>query len=214
MKIRYLAHASFLIENKDGVRIITDPYKPNAYDGGIKYDSIDEEADIVTVTHTHEDHNFTEAVKGNPEIVNTPERREIKGIVIEGFKTYHDPNQGKDRGENIIFSLDIDNIKLVHCGDLGDVNADLSGIKDVDILLIPVGGHFTINADEAYTIVNKLKPKIVIPMHYKTEKTSFPIENVQKFISKFERVKHIKDKEISFTTLPETLEVWVLPYTK
>lgn len=162
MTIKYLGHASFLIKTKDA-KAITDPYDSSI---GLKFPK--EDADIVTVSHEHEDHNASASVSGQPLIIDLPGEYEKKGIVVQGFNTYHDKAHGAERGENILFRIEAEGISMLHCGDLGLVPEDsfLDTIGNVDILMVPVGGHYTITADEAIELAKKLEPAIVIPMHY------------------------------------------------
>jgi len=215
MKIKFLGHASFLITSDKGVRIITDPYKPGCFDGGIKYDRITEEADIVTISHEHDDHNETN-IRGNPTFVRGSIDQEIKGIRIKGVDAYHDTSGGKERGSNTIYNMVIDDVNLVHLGDLGhDLTPDeANNIGKVDILLVPVGGYFTIDKDVADKIIGILKPKVVIPMHFKTNKCAFPIAPVEDFTSNKEVKKVDGEVEIRRENLPEETAIYVLTPTK
>lgn len=211
MRIKFLGHATFLIESKEGTKIITDPYKPGAY-GSLNYKPIPYEADIVTVSHEHDDHNYVDGVKGNPEVVKGTGEKEIKGIKFKGIQTFHDKSGGKERGLNTVFVMDIDGFKVCHLGDIGDTptDAQFSEIGKVDVLLIPVGGHFTVEPDEAWQIAQKIAPKVIIPMHFKTEAIGFPIKPVDDFIRGKENVKKLGKCEVEITQLPEKTEIWVL----
>ncbi|MGD8979355.1 MAG: MBL fold metallo-hydrolase, partial [candidate division WOR-3 bacterium] len=112
MKIKFLGHASFLLISQDGLRIITDPYKPGCFDGGIKYDPITEEADIVTISHEHDDHNCTD-IQGNPVFVRGAGKKDLKGVMIEGTDVFHDTSGGKDRCTNTIFKVTVDGMNIV-----------------------------------------------------------------------------------------------------
>lgn len=163
MEIKYLGHASFFLKGKIGT-VVTDPFDPQMV--GLKFSKI--EADIVTISHHHQDHNRADLVGGNPLIIDLPGEFEKKGIKITGFPVFHDQKQGKERGKNTLFKIEIDNLSLLHCGDLGHALDDdlVEEIDGVDVLLIPVGGFYTINAEEAIAIVRKIEPSIIIPMHY------------------------------------------------
>lgn len=217
MRIRFLGHAAFLIISDRGTKIITDPYKPGSFDGGIGYDAITEPADIVTISHEHDDHNATD-IKGGPEYVRGPGRREIKGITITGTEVFHDANGGRDRGKNTVFNLLVDGVNVVHLGDLGHPlsAADAGKIGNADIVLAPVGGFFTIDAATARETVGTLRPRIVVPMHYKTAKCGFPIAGVDDFASGAGgKVKRIDGElEIGRDTLPGETTVYVLKPTK
>jgi L-ascorbate metabolism protein UlaG (beta-lactamase superfamily) len=215
MKVKFLGHAAFLITAESGVRIITDPYKPGCFDGGIKYDPITEEADIVTISHEHDDHNETN-IKGKPVFVRDIDKRTIKNIEIFGTSVYHDTSEGKERGKNIVFNISIDGMNIVHLGDLGHELSpeDIKHIGNVDILLIPVGGYFTIDAGTADSIIEILKPKIVIPMHFKTDKCGFPIAGIEDFTRGKEIKKVTGDLVIRTNDLPDTTVIYHLEPTK
>lgn len=162
MEIKYLGHASFLIKTKTA-KIITDPYDSSI---GLKFPKIS--AEIVTISHQHSDHNRFDLVEGEKVVFDMPGEFERLGVKITGFSTYHDKNKGKDRGLNTIFKIEAENINLLHCGDLGEVPKEefLEEIGEIDILMVPVGGFYTIGADEAVDLVKKIEPSIIIPMHY------------------------------------------------
>lgn len=215
MKVKFLGHAAFLITSDTGVRIITDPYKPGCFDGGIKYDQITEEADIVTISHEHDDHNETK-INGDPTFVKSADAKVIKDIKISGVNVYHDTSKGKERGTNIIFNMIIDRMNIVHLGDLGhDLSPEeIKGIGNVDVLFVPVGGYFTIDAKVAESVINVLKPKIVIPMHFKTDKCGFPIAPIDDFVQGKEVEKIDRELEVTKEGLPEKTTVYVLSPTK
>lgn len=215
MKIKFFGHASFIITTDTGVRIITDPYKPGCFGGGIKYDQITEQADIVTISHEHDDHNDTN-IAGEPSFVKGAGKKEVKGITITGVDTYHDETSGKERGSNTIFSMAVDDMNVVHLGDLGHslTPAEADKIGKVDVLLVPVGGHFTIDAQTADNVINTLKPKVVIPMHYKTAKCEFPIAPLEDFVRNKEVRRVDGEVEIKKDSLPSATTIYVLTHTK
>ncbi len=215
MKIKFLGHASFLLTSDKGVRIITDPYKPGCFGGGIKYSKITEDADIVTISHEHDDHNETN-IKGNPSFVRGAGKKQVKGITITGVNVYHDESSGRERGSNTIFNMMIDDLNVVHLGDLGHnlTSAEVDKIGNVDVLLVPVGGYFTIDSRIAEKVINALKPKVVIPMHFKTDKCGFPIASVDDF-TKNKKVNTIDGEfQVMKGKLPEIATIYVLMPTK
>lgn len=209
MKIKWLAHAAFLITTGSGTRIITDPY---ATGNGLNHGEIDESADIVTTSHEHFDHNNVAAVKGNPRVVAAG--TEVSGIKIRGIPTTHDDTGGSQRGENTIFCLEIDGLHVCHAGDLGHVLTDeqVQAIGKVDVLLVPVGGFFTIDAKAATQVCDQLKPKVIIPMHFKTDKLEFPIAGVDEFIRGKDNVTRVDGSEIEIDAgrLPDSARIMVL----
>jgi L-ascorbate metabolism protein UlaG (beta-lactamase superfamily) len=209
MKIRYLAHASFLITSGSGTRIITDPYTVNE---GTRYKPVSETADIVTVSHGHGDHNNVASVKGKPQVVR--DSAEVKDIKIRAFPTFHDTSGGKERGRNTIFCFDIDGVRVCHCGDLGHkfTAEQLKAIGKVDVLLIPVGGFFTIDARTAGEVAGQVGAAVTIPMHYKTEKVDYPIAGVEEFIKGKNNVTRVDGSEAEFKAgqLPAGPQIMVL----
>lgn len=214
MKIKFLGHASFLITSDKGVKIITDPYKPGCFSGGIKYGPINEPADIVTISHEHDDHNATN-IQGNPTFVRGAGKKKMKDVTITGVDFYHDESGGKERGKNTIFNMLIDDINVVHLGDLGHKlsPADAAKIGKVDVLIVPVGGFFTIDARAAQDVANTLKPKVIIPMHFKTDKCGFSIAPVEDFIKNKDVKKIDGEVEIKKGSLPQKTTIYVLAST-
>ena len=211
MKVKWLAHAAFLITSDQGTRIITDPYEAG---GGLSYASIDEAADIVTVSHDHADHNNAAAVRESPQVVKGAGVKEVKGIPFKGIPTYHDESQGGQRGPNTIFCFAVDGMRLCHLGDLGHPlsKEQVSGIGEVDILFSPVGGFFTIDAPVAAQLCDSLKPKVVIPMHFKTAKCAYPIADVEDFLKGRSDVNRLDASEVEFKreNLPAATQTVVL----
>jgi len=209
MKIKWLGHACFVITSDTGIKIITDPYVTGDY---LSYGEIEESADIVTVSHNHGDHNNVSAVQGNPIIVRGT--AELKGIKFKGIACYHDDARGKSRGDNTILCFEVDGIRVCHLGDLGhQLSAQqLAELGKVDILLIPVGGFFTIDAKVASQVCNQLAPNVVIPMHYKTNKCEFPIAGVDEFLRGKKDVSRLDASEAEFKQgeLPASTQIIVL----
>jgi len=211
MKLKWVGHSCFLVTSETGLKIITDPYDTVQ---GVRYDPIKETADIVTMSHDHFDHNAISSVRGNPELVKSAGIKQVKDVQFKGISSYHDEAGGKQRGANIIFCFSVDGIKICHLGDLGHSlsDAQLSEIGAVDLLLIPVGGYYTIDAKEATQICNKLKPGVIVPMHYKTPKLDFPVTGVDDFLKDKSSVKKLDQSEIELKAgkLPTEFEILVL----
>ncbi|GGA23531.1 MBL fold metallo-hydrolase [Paenibacillus physcomitrellae] len=166
MKIRWYGQSSFLITSEAGTKVLIDPLGKML---GYKMPRLT--ADIVAVTHNHRDHNQVQIVDGEYSLVNEAKSYEINGIRIKGIKTFHDNVGGAKRGDNIVFVLEIDGIRVAHCGDLGHQLSDeqAQAIGRVDVLMVPVGGKMTLDGQGAYKVAQQLKPSIAIPMHYRTK---------------------------------------------
>jgi L-ascorbate metabolism protein UlaG (beta-lactamase superfamily) len=216
MKIKWYGHAAFLITSDEGTKIIIDPYEPGAFGGQLSYGKIEDQADIVLTSHDHADHNYTQNLPGTPQVVKGSGSKTLKGIPIKGVSTYHDPSKGSERGANTIFTININNIHLCHLGDLGHLLSDkeLAEVGPVDILLIPVGGFFTIDPKEATRVAEQIKPRILIPMHFKTGKCGFSIAPVEDFLKGKSDIKRPKSSEATFdkATLPQQREIVVLEH--
>jgi L-ascorbate metabolism protein UlaG (beta-lactamase superfamily) len=176
MELIWYGHACFKIKDRN-ITIVTDPYSNEI---GLAMPKLD--ADILTVSHRHFDHDNVSAVSARY-VLTTPGEFEIKGIFIEGIDSFHDTSQGAERGRNTIFVFHLSDLTVCHLGDLGHTLTDEEAerIGDVDILLIPVGGKFTIDAKEAVSVINQIEPKVVVPMHYKTEGINIDLDEVKKF---------------------------------
>lgn len=196
MKVKWLGHSSFLITAENGTRIITDPYKPNER---LTYGEIKESADIVTVSHEHGDHNNVEAIAGKPVVVR--KTTEVKGISFKGIPAYHDDSDGSQRGSNTIFCFNVDGVQICHLGDLGHPlrGSIITEIGRPDVLFIPVGGNYTLDASGAGEVVRYLLPRNVIPMHYKNDRCpDFPVAGVDEFLKRKPRITRVNGSEVEF----------------
>lgn len=182
MKIQYLGHSSFKLTESTGTTIVTDPYARQ-----IGFVMPEVSADAVTISHHHFDHDNAKAVGGNPQIIDKVASYNLPGVEINAFKSFHDPVGGKMRGENVIFKFHMDGLDVCHFGDLGEECSTelIERILPVDVLLIPVGGNYTINAKTAKEYVDRLMPKIVIPMHYRVKDLKVDIEKLDGFTDLF-----------------------------
>jgi L-ascorbate metabolism protein UlaG (beta-lactamase superfamily) len=211
MIIKWLGHSCFLIISQEGLKVITDPY---VVGGGINYSPINEAADIVLMSHNHADHNNISAVRGSPETIKGNGIKSAKGIQFRGIATYHDTSQGRQRGPNTVFCFSLDGMNLCHLGDLGHVltREQIEQIGAVDILFIPVGGIYTIDAANASQVCEQLKPKVVIPMHFKTSKCDYPIATVEDFLKGKRNVRKIDSSKMEFKLeeLPASTDIVVL----
>ena len=184
MQIFSHGHACFQIAatpaKNSQVRIVIDPYSEEI---GLKLPKI--EGDIVLSTHSHYDHNNIKAINGNPFVIEGPGEYEVKGVFVQGIPAWHDEKQGTLRGSNTIYTIDVEELRLCHLGDFGQAelsSEQLEKIGDVDVLMIPVGGVYTIDAKGALKIMSQIEPKITIPMHYGLPKLKVKLEAVDKFL--------------------------------
>ena len=199
MKIRWLGHSSFKLTESTGVSVVTDPYDGSKL-GGAEFPEV--EADVVTISHSHFDHNNAEAVKGYRLLLNGTGAHEIDGVDISGFLSYHDDKKGALRGRNIVFRFRMDGVEVCHLGDIGEkitpMLAELIGA--INILLVPIGGKYTIDADEAKEYVDYLMPDVVIPMHYMHEDYLTDVDEIDDFLKKFNKsdIEYVDSDEIEF----------------
>lgn len=194
MKIEWLGHSSFKLTESTGISLITDPF--DAVKVGVPYPEVS--ADIVTVSHDHFDHNCVKAVKEFKLLINTPGEHSVDGVDIYGFRSYHDEKKGALRGKNTVFRFRMDGVEICHLGDIGEELSPLLAelIGSINILLIPVGGVYTINAAQAKEYVDLLMPDVVIPMHYMCEGYVTEFDELDEFLDLFPR----RDIEYADTT--------------
>ncbi len=180
MKITYLGHSAFKLEESTGTTIVCDPYDPS-----VGFTMAQVEADAVTISHHHYDHDYLKGVKGNPVVLDKEQGYELPGVEINAVKSFHDGCRGKKRGENVIFKFRMDGLDVCHLGDLGEECSTelIEAILPVNVLLIPVGGNYTIDATMAKEYVDRIMPEIVIPMHYRAKGCVLDIEKVDEFVS-------------------------------
>lgn len=193
MKITWFGHSCFKIVTKNAT-IITDPFSK---DIGLKPPRC--EADIVTVSHNHYDHNNTSTLRGSPFVINSPGEYELKGVAILGINSFHDKKMGEERGLNTLFIIEAEGIRICHLGDLGQkelTDEQLEKSGEIDILMIPVGGTYTISSEEVVNIINQIEPKTVIPMHYKIPKLNIKLQEVDVFLKEIGIEKQVIDQLI------------------
>lgn len=215
MKVKWLGHATFLITSDEGTKIITDPYQPGVF--GLDYGKIEEAADIVVVSHDHSDHNYVKGVPGNPQVVKGSGSHKVKGIEFKGIPSYHDDSRGSERGENAMFCFTVNGVRICHVGDLGHTLSDrqVADIGEVDVLLIPVAGTYTLDAAAANKVVDQIKPRVIIPMHFKTDRCpTFPVTDVEPFLKSKTNVKRMDTPEVELKKeqLPTARETIVLKH--
>lgn len=209
--ITWYGQAMFTVSG-GGVAVAIDPVPP---DVGYPYDPVD--ADILLITHGHFDHNYVDGVKGSPRLISGSGAFAIDGLEVTGYESFHDESRGAARGPVVIYAWEQAGFKLAHFGDLGDRPAAdvMKSLEGLDVAMIPVGGIFTIDGEQAARLVRDLSPAIVLPMHFGTPDCTIDLEPVESFTRRFDgTVRQIAERPVSITreSLPSSTEVWVLPY--
>ena len=204
MEITYLGHSSFKLKGK-AADLVTDPFLTKC------------EADLVTVSHNHADHNQISKVSGSPFVIDGGGEYEVKGVSVIGVASWHDDKGGVQRGPNTIYIIEIDGMRVCHLGDLGHKlsDAQLEEIGSVDVVLVPVGGEYTLDAKTAAEVVQQLDPWIIIPMHYQQPgldaATFGKLAGVDAFLKEMGKdVTPIPKLVISRDKLPEETQIVVL----
>ncbi len=181
MTINWYGHSCFKLTNQGGhLTIITDPFDKKI---GLTPPRVN--ADIVVVSHDHHDHNNVAALGGSPFVVNSPGEYEVKEVAIIGIPSFHDRKKGEERGTNTIYTIELDDIRVCHLGDFGQEkvsDSQLETIGQVDILMVPVGGNYTINGEEAAEVAKQIEPCLIIPMHYQIPGLTLDISGPEKFL--------------------------------
>ena len=210
MDITWIGHSCFRIKGKEAT-VITDPFHTS-----IGYNFKKLHADVVTISHSHPSHSCLENIEGEYREIKGPGEYEIKGVFITGIAAFHDNNQGKERGKNTIFVMEVDGVTLCHLGDIGHLPSSSieEGLSDIGVLFLPVGGFSTIDSSMAAEIVRKLAPKIVIPMHYKTPALLRDLDSVENFLKKLSIKEILPQSRLSVnrSALPNSTQVVILNY--
>jgi len=213
MQIKWLGHSCFLLTAGDGAKLLMDPFKSDSH---LSYKPVAEKADMVTISHEHLDHNCTAALLGQPEVLRGGVEKTVKGIKVRGISLFHDESGGKQRGGNTVFCVAIDDINVCHLGDLGHRLSEdqLAAVGRVDVLLVPVGGVFTIDVEAANKVCEDIKPRIAIPMHYRTDRCLFLQWSAEDFARGKKIVRRLagSEYEIAKAALPAEFEVVVPRY--
>ena len=210
MDINWLGHSCFRIKGKEAV-VITDPCHPDT-----GYSIKKSNADIVTVSHQHPGHSYTDAVDNDFKVISSPGEYEMKGVYITGIASFHDNSEGAERGKNTVYIIELDGVTLCHLGDIGHLPSSRmeEEIGEVGVLFVPVGGISTIDISVASDIVRSLSPKIVIPMHHKTPKLTRNLDTAENFLKKLGVKETVSQPRLTFnrSTLPVSTQVVVLDY--
>lgn len=180
MKLKWYGHSCFGLTFANGTTLVTDPF-----DASVGYPLCTARADAALCSHGHFDHNYTDSLTGDPQKITAPGAYEVGGVKITGVHSFHDPEEGKKRGENVIFVVEGDGLKIAHLGDLGHLPSaeQLSAIANADLLLIPIGGHFTITTPQAVELIAQAKPRAAVAMHFHNAHCQFPISDEKEFVA-------------------------------
>jgi len=188
--------------------LITDPFSPS-----FPYDLGRPLAHIATVSHAHPGHNYIQGIRGKPKIIQRPGEYEIGGVFIIGFAAFHDRERGRKRGKNTLYLIEMDGLRLCHLGDLGHpISLEQIGVAGIDILMIPVGGFSTLNPSSSAELVRVLEPRVVLPMHYRTEVWGKDLEPVDKFLKEMGIKETTPQPKLSLSKsrLPQETQVILL----
>ncbi len=208
MEIAWYGHACFRLK-ADEATVITDPYPED-----LGYRLPRARADVVTVSHDHPNHSYLKGIEEPFKVVQGPGEYEINDVFIYGIPTFHDRQKGRDRGKNTIYLFEFEDLTVCHLGDLGHVptQSQVEILSDVDVVLIPVGGHHTISAGQAAEVINLLEPRVVVPMHYKTDLCQIKLDPLEKFLTEM-GLKEVEPQDLLNATksrLPSETQVVVL----
>ena len=179
MTITWFGHSCFRLESKD-VSLLTDPFSSQI---GLRPPKIKDS--ILLVSHEHYDHNNIEGMPEETFLIKGPGEYEVKGVSVKGIRSFHDKTQGQERGLNTIYIIKMEDMALAHLGDFGEAalaEEQIEKIGDIDILMLPVGGKYTIDFKEAVGVIHEIEPKLVVPMHYKIQGLNLDIDGPEKFL--------------------------------
>ena len=201
MKLQYLGHSCFRLISEMGTTIVCDPYSSDM----VGEDMPCVRTDVVTISHHHKDHDCMDNVTGSPAELDMEISCCADDIAVKSLPTFHDNEKGSKRGKNLVFTFNVDGLNVVHMGDIGCKDIDIvKNIYGCDVLMLPVGGVYTVDAEGAKWYVDQVKPKIVVPMHYMTPRHKFELGSVDKFLSLF-------DKEQVTLSAGDRLELYDVP---
>ncbi len=203
MELTWHGHSCFRLRGRE-LTILTDPFVTA---GRL-------EADVVTISHPEPNHSAVEAVQGSPRLVKGPGEYEMSGVAITGVATPRPPGQSQEVPRNTAYVIELDDVTICHLGDLAvPLSTDqVAVVKDADVLLVPVGGHCTIDAAQAAEVVAQVEPKLVVPMHYQSPLVKVPLDPVDRFCHEMGAANLTPQTRLNVTrsSLPDQLTVVLL----
>lgn len=211
MKIQYLGHSCFRLISEMGTTVVCDPYSSDMV--GLQMPPV--RCDVVTMSHHHNDHDCLDNVTGSPAELDMEVTCCADDFAIKSISTFHDDEKGAKRGKNLVFTFNVDGLNVVHMGDIGCFDDNVvSQIRNCDVLLLPVGGVYTVDAEGAKRYVEQVKPKIVIPMHFMTDSHKFKLGKLDEFLSLFDQkqIKRLNADSLTLYDAPQndTVEIVTL----
>jgi L-ascorbate metabolism protein UlaG (beta-lactamase superfamily) len=208
MEIDWFGLSCFRLRSREAT-LVADPYEKSL---GLKFPR--PRADIVTISHAHAGHDNADGVPGEPKVIDGPGEYEVSSVFVTGVQTFHDKRNGRDRGKNTVYAINMEGINICHLGDLGHVptQAQADAIGDVDILLVPVGGGNALNASDATEVVSLFEPTIVIPMHYRVPDLTVKLDPVDKFIKEMgvKAPAPVESLQVKRDGLPKEMQIVLL----
>lgn len=210
MILKWYGHSCFSMAFQDGPTLVTDPF-----DDTVGYPLCRAQADAALISHDHFDHNAISTLAGRPEKISDAAARTLQSVEIHGIETFHDDVQGQKRGKNIVYVIRGDGISLAHLGDLGHMpdEAQLDALRGLDVMLVPIGGTFTIDTEQACQLLEKTRPRLAVAMHFKAPPNGFAISDETDFVRRTgARYLHATQMEILPQTLPQLAGAWIFDY--
>jgi len=194
MKIRYFGHACFSLTLESGTVIVTDPFDPS-----VTFAPCDIECDIALVSHEHFDHNYTGSLRGDFETVRSPGTHVLGGVRITGVESCHDPEGGALRGKNNIYVIEAEGLRIAHLGDLGHMPDDMqrAALENLDVLMLPIGGFYTIDTPQAEALIRELKPRVAIAMHFRTPEYEIRVSTEEAFCADMHAARLPREIEVT-----------------
>lgn len=209
MKLRYYGHACFSLSYPGGPTLVIDPF-----DETVTYPPCNAACDAALLSHDHFDHNHTQSLRGDFITIRSAGEYEVRGVRITAAPSFHDKQGGALRGPNLIFRIEGGGLTLVHLGDLGHMPNEVQqrALEDVDVLLLPIGGTYTIDTPEAEALLLAVRPRHAVAMHYRTEDYDFNVSTCEEFARDTGAARLPSEIEITPENLANLPDVIIMNY--